>query len=70
MYISRRRSILGHMEKRILQNNNIVPKAGSGIYAYGEYLNLLVDSTTVESILDEIGMDHKSISFYKYSAVI
>ena len=53
-----------------MQNNNIVPKAGSGIYAYGEYLNLLVDSTTVESILDEIGMDHKSISFYKYSAGI
>lgn len=70
MYISRRRSILGHMEKRILQNNIIVPKAGSGIYAYGEYLNLLVDSTIVESILDEIGMDHKSISFYKYSAGI
>jgi len=58
------------MEKKILQNNNIVPKAGSGIYAYGEHLNLLVDSIIVQSILDEVGMNHKSISFYKYSAGI
>lgn len=70
MYISKRRSILKHMEKRILQNKNIVPEAGLGIYAYGVYLNLLVDSTTVESIHDEVGMKHISISYYKFSAGI
>ncbi len=56
------------MVKILLQNNNIVPEAGPGIYAYGVYLNLLVDSTTVESIHDEVGMEHISISYYKFSA--
>jgi hypothetical protein len=55
------------MEKKTLQNKKHVPKAGSGIYAYGEYLNLLVDSNIVQSIFDEVGMKHKSISFYKFS---
>lgn len=53
------------MEKILLQNKNI-PEAGPGIYAYGVYLNLLVDSTTVESIHDEVGMEHISISYYKF----
>lgn len=56
------------MEKQTLQNKNHVPEAGSGIYAYGEYLNLLVDSSIVQSILVEIGMKLKSISFCKFSA--
>lgn len=54
------------MVKILLQNNNIVPEAGPGIYAYGVYLSLLVDSTTVESIHDEVGMEHISISYYKF----
>lgn len=70
MFISKLHLTLNLMEKILLQNKNIVPEAGPGIYAYGVYLNLLVDSTTVESIHDEVGMKHISISYYKFSAGI